>query len=50
MADKQVTVQDFIATIGAAMGLPIAETVMSPSGRPFRVGDMSGKAVADIFA
>ncbi|MFZ4767412.1 MAG: DUF1501 domain-containing protein, partial [Roseimicrobium sp.] len=50
VADKPVTVQDFIATIGAAMGLPIDETVMSPSGRPFRVGDMSGKAVADIFA
>ena len=49
VADKQVTVQDFIATIGAAMGLPIDQTVMSPSGRPFRVGDMSGKAVADIF-
>lgn len=49
VADKAVTVQDFIATIGAAMGLPIDQTVMSPSGRPFRVGDMSGKAIADIF-
>ena len=39
-----------IATIGAAMGLPIDETVMSPSGRPFRIGDMSGHAVADLFA
>ena len=50
VAEKPVTVQDFIATIGAAMGLPIDETVMSPSGRPFRVGDMSSKPVADIFA
>jgi hypothetical protein len=50
VAEKPVTVPDFIATIGAAMGLPIDETVMSPSGRPFRIGDMSGKAVADIFA
>jgi len=49
VADKQVTVQDFIATIGAAMGLPISEVVMSPSGRPFTVGD-KGKAVTDIFA
>lgn len=49
VADKQVTVQDFIATIGAAMGLPVAEVVMSPSGRPFTVGDR-GKVVADIFA
>ncbi|HSJ02706.1 MAG TPA: DUF1501 domain-containing protein [Verrucomicrobium sp.] len=49
VADKQVTVQDFIATIGAAMGLPVAETVMSPSGRPFTVGD-KGKVVSEIFA
>ncbi len=50
VSDKQVNVQDFIATIGAAMGLPVDETVMSPSGRPFRVGDMKGKVVSDIFA
>ncbi len=50
VADKPVTVPDFIATIGAAMGLPIDETVMSPSGRPFRIGDMSGHAIADVFA
>lgn len=50
VADKPVTVQDFIATIGGAMGLPIDETVMSPSGRPFRIGDMSGKPIVDIFA
>jgi len=49
VADKQVTVQDFIATIGAAMGLPVAEVVMSPAGRPFTVGDR-GKVAADIFA
>lgn len=49
VADKQVTVQDFIATIGAAMGLPISEVVMSPSGRPFTVGD-KGTAITDIFA
>lgn len=50
VADKMVTVQDFIATIGAAMGLPIDETVMSPSGRPFRVGDMKSTVVSEIFA
>jgi hypothetical protein len=49
VADKQVTVADFIATIGAAMGLPITEITYSPSGRPFTVGD-KGKAVVDIFA
>jgi len=47
--DEPVTVQDFIATVGAAMGLPVSQVVMSPSGRPFTVGDR-GKVVADIFA
>lgn len=49
VAEKGVTVQDFIATVGAAMGLPVSEVVTSPSGRPFTVGD-KGKVVADIFA
>jgi hypothetical protein len=49
ITDKQVTVADFIATIGAAMGLPITEITYSPSGRPFTVGD-KGKAVLEVFA
>lgn len=49
VADKQVTVQDFIATIGCAMGLPVSQVVMSPSGRPFTVGDR-GKVATGIFA
>ena len=47
--DKQATVQDFIATVGAAMGLPVEKVTFSPSGRPFTVGD-KGKVIADIFA
>ncbi|TLD68631.1 DUF1501 domain-containing protein [Phragmitibacter flavus] len=46
--ESPVTVQDFIATIGAAMALPVHEVVMSPSGRPFTIGDR-GNAVAEIF-
>ncbi|MBK8092491.1 MAG: DUF1501 domain-containing protein [Verrucomicrobiaceae bacterium] len=49
VADKQVTPQDFQATIGHAMGLPVDEVVMSPSNRPFTVGD-KGVPVIDIFA
>ena len=49
IADKQVTTGDFIATVGAAMGLPITEVVMSPSNRPFTVGD-KGLPVVEIFA
>jgi len=49
VADKQVTPQDFQATIGHGMGLPVDEVVMSPSNRPFTVGD-KGTPVLDIFA
>lgn len=49
VSDKQVTPQDFQATIGHAMGLPVDEVVMSPSNRPFTVGD-KGQVVFDIFA
>jgi uncharacterized protein (DUF1501 family) len=49
VADKPVTVQDFVATIGAGMGLPVEKVVFSPSGRPFTVGD-KGSVVGDIFA
>jgi hypothetical protein len=49
VTDKQVTVQDYIATIGAAMGLPVEKVVFSPSGRPFTVGD-KGKVIKEVFA
>ncbi|MFN7564618.1 MAG: DUF1501 domain-containing protein [Prosthecobacter sp.] len=49
VADRQVSPQDFQATIGHAMGLPVDEVVMSPSNRPFTVGD-KGVPVTDIFA
>lgn len=48
-ADKQTSPQDFLSTIGHAMGLPVDEVVMSPSNRPFTVGD-KGVPVVDIFA
>jgi hypothetical protein len=49
VADKQVTVQDYLSTVGYAMGLPVDEVVMSPSNRPFTVGD-KGKPVLELFA
>jgi len=48
VADKQVTPQDFLSTIGYAMGLP-KEVVMSPSNRPFTVGD-KGTPILELFA
>ncbi|TDU68059.1 uncharacterized protein DUF1501 [Prosthecobacter fusiformis] len=48
-ADKQTSPQDFLATIGHAMGLPVDEVVMSPSNRPFTVAD-KGTPVVDLFA
>ncbi|MFN0077728.1 MAG: DUF1501 domain-containing protein [Prosthecobacter sp.] len=49
VADKQVSIQDFLSTIGWSLGLPVDEVVMSPSNRPFTVGD-KGKPVMDVFA
>ena len=49
VVDRQVSPQDFQATIGHAMGLPIDEVVMSPSNRPFTVAD-KGVPVIEIFA
>jgi len=49
VADKQATPQDFLCTIGHAMGLPVEEVVMSPSGRPFTVGD-KGSPILELFA
>lgn len=48
-ADKQTTPQDFLATVGHAMGLPVDEVVMSPTNRPFTVAD-KGVPVIDVFA
>ncbi|MBB5030799.1 DUF1501 domain-containing protein [Prosthecobacter vanneervenii] len=49
VADKQASPQDFLSTIGWSLGLPIDEIVMSPSNRPFTVGD-KGKAIMEVFA
>lgn len=49
VADKQTTPQDFLSTVGWSLGLPVDEVVMSPSNRPFTVGD-KGKVVLDVFA
>jgi hypothetical protein len=47
--DKQVTIQDFHSTVGHAMGLDVNEVVMSPSNRPFTVGD-KGRVIPEVFA
>ena len=49
VADKAVTAQDFLSTIGHALGLPVDEVVMSPSNRPFTVGD-KGVVLPELFA
>lgn len=49
VTDKQATAQDFLSTMGHAMGLPVDEVVMSPSNRPFTVGD-KGSVITELFA
>lgn len=46
--EKPVKVQDFNATIGYALGLPLDQVLYSPSMRPFTVAD-KGKPLVDLF-
>ncbi|MDE0866435.1 MAG: DUF1501 domain-containing protein [Rubripirellula sp.] len=47
--EDEVTIGNFHATIGWAMGLPLSTEAVSPSGRPFTVGDKQ-KPVMNVFA
>ncbi len=49
VAEHPVTIQDFNATIAAALGLDLDQVVTSPSGRPFKVAD-KGQAIGRILA
>jgi Protein of unknown function (DUF1501) len=48
VTDTQVTIPDFNATIGYAIGLPLDQVLYSPSKRPFTVAD-KGKPVVSLF-
>lgn len=51
--DNPVTIQDFNATIGYALGVDHAKIIHSPSGRPFRLGGADkdlGSPLKSIFA
>lgn len=45
-----MTVGDLHATIGWSMGIGPDARIVSPSGRPFRVGGEEAKAAQDVFA
>jgi hypothetical protein len=52
VAKDPVTIQDFNATIGYALGIDHAQVVSSPSGRPFRLGGAEadlGQPIQSIF-
>jgi hypothetical protein len=48
-AEGAVTIPDFNATLGYALGLPLDQVLFSPSKRPFTVAD-KGKPLAHLFA
>lgn len=47
--ENPVTVQDFNATIGSALGLSLKKTLHSPSGRPFTFAD-KGEPIKGLLA
>jgi hypothetical protein len=49
VAEKEVRVQDFLATVGWSLGLPIDEVAKSASNRPFTLSN-HGKPVMELFA
>ncbi|HBJ84719.1 MAG TPA: DUF1501 domain-containing protein [Verrucomicrobiales bacterium] len=49
VAEAPVSVPDFNATIGYALGLPLDQVLFSPSKRPFTVAD-KGKPLTHLFA
>lgn len=49
VVEDELTVPDFNATIGYALGLPLDKVVMSPSRRPFTLAD-KGQPALKIFA
>lgn len=49
VTEGEITVKDFNATIGHALGLPLEQVVHSPSMRPFTIAN-KGKPVTSLFA
>jgi len=49
VVEREISIPDFNATIGYALGLPLKEEVHSPSKRPFLMAD-KGEPITDIFA
>ncbi|MBI1374262.1 MAG: DUF1501 domain-containing protein [Phycisphaera sp.] len=49
VTDKPVTVGELHASVGWAMGIRPEDTIMSPSGRPFKIGN-SSQPVMNVFA
>ncbi len=48
LVEKAVTIPDFNATIGYALGLPLDQVLYSPSMRPFTLAD-KGQPVTSLF-
>ena len=48
VAESKVTIPDFNATIGYALGLPLDQVIYSPSKRPFTVAD-KGQPLTSLF-
>ena len=46
--EDKVSIQDFNATIGRALGLPMDKEVFSPTGRPFHIAG-KGAPIKDIL-
>jgi uncharacterized protein (DUF1501 family) len=50
VADRPVSVRDFMATVCRVLGIDAARRIETPDGRPVQVVDKGGKPIEELFA
>ena len=48
--EDKVSTEDFNATIAHGMGIDTTSVLLSPSGRPFKIGGKDGKPVKSLYS
>ena len=48
--EDKVSTEDFNATIAHGMGIDTTSVLLSPSGRPFKIGGKNGKPVESLYS
>ena len=49
VADRPISVRDFMATVCKVLGINYDKTITTPAGRPVRIVDKGEKVLAELF-